>query len=94
MIGYVMGRNMTRGEQVTFKDLYELLDKRTNEIYKVVDNLRRSFDELEAGRLTRLETRVAEMEGNAAGVKNNSTNIYTILSLIIAGLALASTFIR
>ena len=46
---------------VTYEALYNLMDKRTAEINKSMDELRRNFSDLEAGRLTRLEGTVATL---------------------------------
>lgn len=58
------------GDKVTYKDLYELMDKRTTEIYGVVDDLRQQFNDLAEGRLSKIEGRVANMEGRNANEKS------------------------
>ena len=62
---------MTKKDVVSYKELYELLDRRTHEIYKVVDDLRTSFDSLEKGRLTLVETGLAQTRISLESLRSN-----------------------
>lgn len=51
------------GNKITVQLVYELVDRKVGEVNKSISRLADKFDDLEAGRLTNLETRVAEHEG-------------------------------
>lgn len=54
------------GSRPTFRDLYELMDERTHDIDNKIQHLSNRFDSLEAGRVSRLETQLADLKGRLA----------------------------
>ena len=54
---------MTNGKPPSFKDVYELVDNRTAKIDDKLQHLSDRFDNLEAGRLSHLETQLANLKG-------------------------------
>ena len=51
------------GDKVSTRTLYELVDRTRKELKEDIQNLELKFDTLEAGRLSSLETKFANMEG-------------------------------
>lgn len=50
-------------DSVTIRDVYELVDAAKQSFEKAIDKLSDRFDTLESGRLSVIETKVANMEG-------------------------------
>ena len=57
-----VGNNMSRN-QITTKEVYELVEKTRTELLGEVKSLRTDFMTMEAGRLSKLEKEFAEMKG-------------------------------
>ena len=56
---------------VSLKEVYELVDRKMSDVLVEVKDMRAEFSKLEAGRLTKVETTVAEL---SAIVKVNEAN--------------------
>jgi hypothetical protein len=78
---------MTKND-VTVKMVYELIDKKVGEVNSSVLRLEGKFDTLEQGRVSHLETTVAELQGKLIA----TTAI--ISALISIALGVISFFIK
>lgn len=58
--GFFMTKN---GEKFSLKDIYNLIDSTRRELNASIKNLDDKFTALEVGRLSNLETKVADMQG-------------------------------
>lgn len=54
---------MTKNTGITTAQIYELVDKKIGEVNNSIIRLEAKFDILEQGRLSSLETKVADMQG-------------------------------
>ena len=56
---------MKNSDNVTFREIYELIDKKMEKVNNSIENLTDKFDSLESGRLSSVEKDVASMKGQA-----------------------------
>ena len=54
---------MTKNTGISIAQIYELVDKKIGEVNASIIRLETKFDQLEQGRLSNLETKVADMQG-------------------------------
>lgn len=69
------------GDKATVREVYKLIEEMRQELSSSINRLESKFDLLEAGRLSTIETKVANMEGRiftAAGI------IAFVISIIVA----------
>jgi len=58
-----MANGVAKNGSITYRDVYELVDKRTNEIDSKIQHMSDRFDRLEAGRLSSVEQEIAKLKG-------------------------------
>ena len=56
---------MSKNENISYRDLYDLVDKKMEKVNSSIKDLTDKFDALEAGRLSSVEKQVANIEGRA-----------------------------
>ena len=78
----------TNGDKPTYKDIYNLVDETRKELSSSITRLEAKFDQLEAGRLSKLETNMAELQGKIVATTA------LIAFIISTGIAVASGFLR
>ena len=76
------------GDKITVREVYELVDKKVGEVYDSIQRLENQFQALEAGRLSHLETTIAELQGRIFAV------VAVITFIISTGVAVLSLILR
>ena len=79
---------MKNGDKVTLRDLFTQIDNLRKEVTESINRLENSFNALERGRLSNLETRIASLEGKIIA----TTGI--IAFVISAGIGLLGFILR
>ena len=51
------------GDKVGIREVYQLVDKKIEEVNQSINRLENKFDLLEAGRLSKIETTIADLKG-------------------------------
>ena len=74
-----MGKN-----GATIRDLYQLVGETRTELLLEIKDLRADFNRLEEGRVTRLETKVAEMEGKGEGMNKTIVYLGIAVSIVVS----------
>ena len=69
------------GSKITTQQIYELVDRKINEVNSSIVRLETKFDTLEAGRLSILEKDFANFQGKIAVISG-------VVSIVISGLFL------
>lgn len=72
---------MTKNNNPTFKEIYQLIDQKVGEVNASIIRLEAKFDSLEQGRLSRLETSFAELQGRIVAT---TSVVAFIISTIVA----------
>ena len=72
---------MKNNDKVSYKDLYELFDKKLTTVDESIRRLENKFDLLEAGRVSRLEKDLANLNGKIIAT---TTTIAFVTSTIVA----------
>lgn len=73
---------MTKNNNISLKDIYELVDGRIAEVKSSMLRLETKFDALEAGRLSTLETNFANLQGKLtiiAAVISIALNVFFLV---------------
>ena len=72
---------MKNGDKATYKDLYIAVTEMRKELSESIQRLENKFDTLEAGRLSSLETKFADLQGRLAVIAGV---VSVIISVAIA----------
>ena len=72
---------MKNGEKATIREVYQLIDERMKGVSDTMNRLEKKFDDLEAGRLSSLETKFADLQGRLAVIAGV---VSVIISVAIA----------
>lgn len=71
-------------DTVSIRELYTLVDQRIGDVNKSIERLEQKFDALEAGRLSRLEGVVSNIQGNQKGRDAQLIAIFTVIMAVIS----------
>lgn len=77
---------MTKNQEVTIREVYNLVDTKISEVKSSIQRLDDKFMALEAGRLTRVETRVAEMYATHAIETRNTSFWVAFITSVVTGI--------
>lgn len=77
---------MKSGNGATLSQVYELVDKKIGEVNESIIRLETKFDILEAGRLSRLEGKVADLSGKMIATT-------AVIAFVITGFLQVALFI-
>ena len=74
---------MKNGDKATIREVYQLIDERMKGVSDTMNRLEKKFDDLEAGRLSNLETSFANLQGKMAVIAGITSVVISLGFLLL-----------